>query len=167
MAIGGRNLFALSAAAVAPARPATRRMMVDTLVYDRPCADAAAALKMLGAVVLDLDIYPRGFGEAVEAMAGWNALGGDASDGGPSPLGRLVVEEMGALRMLVDLSHCGDRTTSEAIGLSPTALRRLPRRLPGLPRFTPQSPSPPHAFRHSFAPTCSRTATTSAPSRNS
>jgi membrane dipeptidase len=196
MLLGRRDLLALSAGAVSPRKPARHRPVLDTLVYDRPGLDAAGALKAgLTAAVLDIDIYPRGFFEAVEAMAAWswairkgsspllkvtraadlqraaverklglifasqdgqilgpstfstseanlarllllhdlglrmlglthndrNSLGspqGDPSDGGLSPLGRRVVEEMGALRMLVDLSHCSDRTTSEAIALS-------------------------------------------------
>jgi membrane dipeptidase len=47
-----------------------------------------------------------------------NALGDsyrEPSDAGLSLLGRAVVEEMGALGMLVDLSHCGRATTLEAI----------------------------------------------------
>ncbi|WP_312084409.1 membrane dipeptidase [Brevundimonas sp.] len=39
-------------------------------------------------------------------------------DGGLSLLGARVVEEMGRLGGLIDLSHCSDRTTIEAIGLS-------------------------------------------------
>jgi membrane dipeptidase len=42
----------------------------------------------------------------------------EKSDAGLSRLGEKVVAEMNALGMLVDLSHCGDRTTLEAIRLS-------------------------------------------------
>ena len=47
-----------------------------------------------------------------------NALGDsyrEPSNAGLSLLGRAVVEEMGALGMLIDLSHCGRATTLEAI----------------------------------------------------
>jgi membrane dipeptidase len=50
-----------------------------------------------------------------------NAIGDsfrEKSDAGLSRLGEKVVAEMNALGMLVDLSHCGDRTTLEAIRLS-------------------------------------------------
>ena len=39
-------------------------------------------------------------------------------DGGLSRLGESVVREMNGLGMLVDLSHCGDKTTLDAIALS-------------------------------------------------
>ena len=42
----------------------------------------------------------------------------ERSDAGLSLLGERVVAEMNALGMLIDLSHCGDRTTLEAIRLS-------------------------------------------------
>jgi membrane dipeptidase len=42
----------------------------------------------------------------------------EKSDAGLSRLGEKVVAEMNALGMLIDLSHCGDRTTLEAIALS-------------------------------------------------
>ena len=50
-----------------------------------------------------------------------NGLGGSFQaevDPGLSRYGRAVVERMGALGMLVDLSHCGDRTTADAIAAS-------------------------------------------------
>jgi membrane dipeptidase len=50
-----------------------------------------------------------------------NAIGDsfrERSDAGLSLLGERVVAEMNALGMLIDLSHCGDRTTLEAIRLS-------------------------------------------------
>lgn len=43
---------------------------------------------------------------------------GEPSDGGLSRLGRAVVREMNHLGMLIDLSHCGPRTTREAIEAS-------------------------------------------------
>jgi membrane dipeptidase len=43
----------------------------------------------------------------------------EKTDAGLSRLGEKVVAEMGALGMLVDLSHCSDRTTLESIALSP------------------------------------------------
>lgn len=42
----------------------------------------------------------------------------EKNDAGLSRLGEQVVTEMNALGMLVDLSHCSDRTTLEAIALS-------------------------------------------------
>ena len=42
----------------------------------------------------------------------------EKSDAGLSRLGERVVAEMNSLGMLIDLSHCGDRTTLEAIALS-------------------------------------------------
>jgi membrane dipeptidase len=42
----------------------------------------------------------------------------EKSDAGLSRLGEQVVTEMNRIGMLVDLSHCGDRTTMEAIRLS-------------------------------------------------
>lgn len=42
----------------------------------------------------------------------------EKSDAGLSRLGEKVVAEMNRLGMLIDLSHCGDRTTREAIELS-------------------------------------------------
>lgn len=50
-----------------------------------------------------------------------NAIGDsfrEKSDAGLSRLGEKVMAEMNALGMLVDLSHCGDRTTLEAARLS-------------------------------------------------
>lgn len=43
---------------------------------------------------------------------------GEEGNGGLSEFGVKVVEEMNRLKMLVDLSHCGYRTTMEAIELS-------------------------------------------------
>ncbi len=42
----------------------------------------------------------------------------EGSDGGLSRLGQNVVRWMNELRMIIDLSHCSDRTTDEAIALS-------------------------------------------------
>ena len=50
-----------------------------------------------------------------------NAIGDsfrEKSDAGLSRLGEKVVTEMNALGMVIDTSHCGDRTTMEAIRLS-------------------------------------------------
>ena len=50
-----------------------------------------------------------------------NAVGDayrEKSDAGLSRLGEKVVAEMNRLGMLIDLSHCGDRTTEQAIELS-------------------------------------------------
>lgn len=44
----------------------------------------------------------------------------EPEDGGLSLLGGAVVEEMSRLGGLIDLSHCGDRTTLQAISRSPT-----------------------------------------------
>jgi membrane dipeptidase len=51
-----------------------------------------------------------------------NLLGGgstDRVDGGVSDWGAEVIREMNEVGMLVDVSHCGDRTTLDAIELSP------------------------------------------------
>jgi len=63
-----------------------------------------------------------------------------AEDKGLTPLGREVVAEMNRLGMLVDLSHCGHKTTRDAIGASkgpvafthanPLALAKSPRNKP-------------------------------------
>jgi membrane dipeptidase len=42
----------------------------------------------------------------------------EPSNAGLSVLGRRVVERMNELGMLIDLSHCGDKTTAEALELS-------------------------------------------------
>ncbi|HEX6947124.1 MAG TPA: membrane dipeptidase [Acidimicrobiia bacterium] len=42
-----------------------------------------------------------------------------AEDNGLSPAGRKLVEEMARLGIVVDVSHCGDRTTLDAIETSP------------------------------------------------
>ncbi len=50
-----------------------------------------------------------------------NALGSgyqEREDAGLTRLGQIVTSEMNRLGMLIDLSHCGDRTTLEAIKLS-------------------------------------------------
>jgi len=50
-----------------------------------------------------------------------NALGDsfrESSNAGLSYLGKAVVDSMNALGMVIDLSHCGDQTTLEAINLS-------------------------------------------------
>lgn len=43
---------------------------------------------------------------------------GERTDSGLTPLGAEVIERMNELRMLVDLSHVGDRTTTQAIELA-------------------------------------------------
>ncbi len=43
----------------------------------------------------------------------------DRVDGGVSDFGAAIIAEMNAVGMLVDLSHCGDRTTLDAIDISP------------------------------------------------
>ena len=45
---------------------------------------------------------------------------GEKNDAGLSEFGIRVIEEMNRLKMLIDLSHCGYRTTMEAIELSKT-----------------------------------------------
>jgi membrane dipeptidase len=54
-----------------------------------------------------------------------NLLGSGATDrvdGGVSDQGALVIEAMNTAGMLVDVSHCGDRTTLDAIELSKTPI---------------------------------------------
>ncbi|MGH6780476.1 MAG: dipeptidase [Sphingomonadaceae bacterium] len=43
----------------------------------------------------------------------------DRIDGGVSDFGEAIIKAMNAVGMLVDVSHCGDRTTLDAIALSP------------------------------------------------
>lgn len=43
----------------------------------------------------------------------------DRVDGGVSDFGAAIIAEMNAVGMLVDVSHCGDRTTLDAIDISP------------------------------------------------
>ena len=43
---------------------------------------------------------------------------GDVADKGLTPYGQQIVERMNALGMAIDVSHCGDRTTLEAIEAS-------------------------------------------------
>jgi membrane dipeptidase len=43
----------------------------------------------------------------------------DRVDGGISDFGVSIIEEMNKVGMLVDVSHCGDKTTLDAIALSP------------------------------------------------
>jgi membrane dipeptidase len=43
----------------------------------------------------------------------------DRVDGGVSDYGAAIIAEMNKVGMLVDVSHCGDRTTLDAIALSP------------------------------------------------
>jgi membrane dipeptidase len=50
-----------------------------------------------------------------------NALGDsymESTNAGLSRLGKAVVESMNKLRMVIDLSHCGDQTTSDTLKLS-------------------------------------------------
>lgn len=46
----------------------------------------------------------------------------DRVDGGVSSFGAAIVQAMNAAGMLIDVSHCGDRTTLDAIALSSTAI---------------------------------------------
>lgn len=46
----------------------------------------------------------------------------DRADGGVSSYGARIVEAMNESRMLIDVSHCGDRTTLDAIALSGGAI---------------------------------------------
>jgi membrane dipeptidase len=45
--------------------------------------------------------------------------GTDRIDGGVSDFGAEIIEAMNEVGMLIDVSHCGDRTTLDAIALSP------------------------------------------------
>lgn len=70
----------------------------------------------------DVDLLPvyRDLGVKVIQLTynGRNALGcgcGEATDHGLTPLGARVIEGMNDLRMIVDLSHVGDRTAAQAI----------------------------------------------------
>jgi len=66
--------------------------------------------------------YWYGLGQRVSQLTYvHNRLGGgssDASDSGLTPFGAQVVERMNQLGMAVDISHCGDRTTLDAIEAS-------------------------------------------------
>ncbi|ATQ43370.1 dipeptidase [Caulobacter mirabilis] len=71
-----------------------------------------------------------------------NLLGAGATervDGGLSDFGAAVIEQMNAVGMLVDVSHCGDRTTLDAIEASkgPIAITHTNCRalVPGHPRL--------------------------------
>lgn len=71
-----------------------------------------------------------------------NLLGSGATervDGGLSDFGAAVIEQMNAVGMLVDVSHCGDRTTLDAIEASkgPIAITHTNCRalVPGHPRL--------------------------------
>lgn len=46
----------------------------------------------------------------------------DRADGGVSSYGAQIIAAMNEARMLIDVSHCGDRTTLDAIQLSPRAI---------------------------------------------
>jgi len=69
----------------------------------------------------DVDFW-YGLGQRVSQLTYvHNALGGgsfDAADSGLTPFGVQVVERMNKLGMAVDISHCGDRTTLDAIEAS-------------------------------------------------
>ena len=69
----------------------------------------------------DVDAFYR-LGQRVSQLTYvQNRLGGgssDATDIGLTPFGTQVVERMNALGMAVDISHCGDRTTLDAIEAS-------------------------------------------------
>ena len=66
----------------------------------------------------DVDFF-YGLGQRVSQLTyTGNRIGGgssDARDPGLSPYGAQVVERMNQLGMAIDISHCGDRTTMDAI----------------------------------------------------
>lgn len=69
-----------------------------------------------------LDLFHRHGVKIVQLTYNVRNLLGDGSlepaDAGLSRYGRSVIERMNALGMLVDLSHCGTRTTDDGIGAS-------------------------------------------------
>jgi membrane dipeptidase len=71
--------------------------------------------------VEDVDRFYR-IGQRVSQLTyGGNRIGGgssDAQDYGLSEYGVRIVERMNEVGMTVDISHCGDRTTMDAIGAS-------------------------------------------------
>lgn len=187
---------ALPAAGESPADVYRRAISLDALTNDSTRLEPKEVLDAgLTAAIVDMEMYPRNFPNAQEALAGWtayfekekarvlrvtraadlqaakaqgklaivlacqdaqildaalysvtddniknleafykqglrvlqlthndrNGLGDsyrERSNAGLSILGERVVTRMNELGMLVDLSHCGDRTTAEAIALS-------------------------------------------------
>jgi membrane dipeptidase len=109
-----------------------RSIVVDALNVSRWHEPVYRALRDAGCTAVNATVTVRhGFGETVELIAGWlrdferyNArnLVGDGflepEDAGLSSFGREVVGELNRLGILIDLSHCGYRTTMEAIELS-------------------------------------------------
>ena len=77
-----------------------------------PCAEGLhlfRVLRELGVMIMQLTYNERNvFGDGIAVP--------DA--GGLTPLGREAIAEMGRVGMVVDLSHCSDRTTNEAIEAS-------------------------------------------------
>lgn len=71
----------------------------------------------------DVDLfYKLGMRCAQLTYNAQNLLGAGATDridGGVSDFGVQIIEAMNAAGMLIDVSHCGDRTTLDAIELSP------------------------------------------------
>jgi len=69
----------------------------------------------------DVDRFYR-LGQRVSQLTySGNRIGGGSSDpldSGLSPYGAQIVERMNAVGMAVDISHCGDRTTIDAIEMS-------------------------------------------------
>lgn len=70
----------------------------------------------------DVDLF-YGLGQRVSQLTynRQNRLGSGATDrvdGGVSDFGAAVIERMNALGMVVDVSHCGDRTTLDAFEIS-------------------------------------------------
>lgn len=68
--------------------------------------------------------YFYGIGQRVSQLTynSQNRLGSgstDRVDGGVSDFGVQIIREMNRVGMLIDVSHCGDRTTLDAIELSP------------------------------------------------
>jgi membrane dipeptidase len=90
------------------------------------CQDAA----ILGAPTFSADdgnlealknFYNQGLRVLQITHSSRNALGDsymEPTNAGLSLLGRAVVESMNHLRMVIDLSHCGDQTTRETLALS-------------------------------------------------
>lgn len=68
--------------------------------------------------------YFYGIGQRVSQLTynSQNRLGSgstDRADGGVSDYGAQIIREMNKVGMLIDVSHCGDRTTLDAIDISP------------------------------------------------
>ena len=100
---------------VADIRAAKRDGKVGIIIGPQnalPCAEGMhlfRVLRELGVMIMQLTYNERNvFGDGVVVP--------DA--GGLTPLGREAVAEMNRVGMLIDLSHCSDRTTNEAIEAS-------------------------------------------------